>query len=127
MHPSDDMTWGTAGSRGALSYAHLDDAGLCTSTQILTGKKYWVMFLRDPALPDGDPRGDLGSTKWSPTFLDMYAHKFKGYLVAEAIEMVPGTLLCVSFVFCDHLLISDVFLDCNSLILYTVCSQWSTQ
>jgi hypothetical protein len=76
-----------------VSRAHLDDAGFVTTTQILTGKKYWVIFDRDLDLADGDTRGDFGSTSWSPNFNDAYGHKFDGYLRAEAIEMVPGTLL----------------------------------
>ena len=92
---SDDTCWGTVGTAGATSLAHLDDAGLCTSTQVLTGKKYWVSFYKDPSVPKQDPAGDLGSIDWAPNFDDLYAHKFKGYLTAEAIEMVPGTLLYV--------------------------------
>lgn len=90
---SDDTSWGTVGTAGSTSFMHLDDAGLCTSTQILTGKKYWVIFYRDPSLKKHDPAGDLGSIDWSTSFSDLYEHKVKGYLTAEAIEMVPGTLL----------------------------------
>jgi hypothetical protein len=92
---SDDTTWGTVGTRGALSLVHLDDAGLCTSTQVLTGKKYWAVFDRDPTLPDDDPRGDMGSIAWAPTFEDWYYHRLKGIFRAEAIEMGPRTLLYV--------------------------------
>lgn len=92
---SDETTWGTVGTRGALSHVHVDDAGFGTSTQILTGKKYWVTFDRDPTLADDDPRGDMGSIAWAPPFADWYKHKLKGYFTAEAIEMVPGTLLYV--------------------------------
>jgi len=96
---SDDTTWATAGSRGSLSHIHLDDAGFCTSTQVLTGKKYWAVFHRDPALPDDDLRGNMGSIGWSPPFADWYDHKLKGTFTAEAIEMVAGTLLYVFFAF----------------------------
>lgn len=98
-HPIDETSWATAGTANAISRAHLDDAGFVTTTQILTGKKYWVVFDRDHELPDGDPRGDFGSTSWSPALNDAFYHKFDGYLRAEAIEMVPGTLLLVYFAF----------------------------
>ena len=62
---------------------------------MLEGKKYWVVFDRDPSLPDGDLRGDLASTGWAPPFDDFYDHKFQGHFVAEAIEMTCGTLLYV--------------------------------
>jgi hypothetical protein len=74
---------------------HLDDAGLCTSTQVLTGKKYWVAFSKDSSLGKKDPTGDLGSIDWSPDFEDLYKHNLKGFLTAEAIEMGPRTLLWV--------------------------------
>jgi hypothetical protein len=74
---------------------HLDDAGLCTSTQVLTGKKYWVVFSKDPSHAKDNPAGDLGSIDWSPPFADLYAHKLKGFLTAEAVEMGPGTILYV--------------------------------
>jgi hypothetical protein len=92
-HPSDDTTWSTAGSCGAASWVHLDDDGFSTSTQVLTGKKYWVIFYRDPSLPDNDRRGDLGAISWLPNHEEYMSHKFGGWLTAEAIEMVPGTLL----------------------------------
>jgi hypothetical protein len=93
VHPSDNTTWGTVGTANAVSRGHFDDAGFCTSTQVLAGKKYLVAFDCDPSLPPGDVRGDLGSTGWSPPFENFYAHKFKGHFCAEAIELVARTLL----------------------------------
>ena len=91
-HPSNDTAWATAETANAISRAHLDDAGFVTTTQILTGKKYWVVFDHDLELADGDPRGDFGSIGWSPDFDNLYGHNFDGYLRAEAIEMTPGML-----------------------------------
>ncbi len=90
---SDDTCWGTVGTAGLTSFLHLDDAGLCTSTQVLTGMKYWVAFYRDPSLEKKNPAGDLGTIDWSPPFDDLYKHKVKGFLTAEAIAMGPGTIL----------------------------------
>jgi hypothetical protein len=92
-HPSDDTTWGTAGSRGAVSWIHLDDEGFNTSTQVLTGRKYWVVFSRDPTLPRHDIRGDMGGIGWSPDLEQFMAHDLKGWFKAEAVEMGPGCLL----------------------------------
>ena len=93
IHPSDDTTWGTVGSKGAVSWIHVDDDGFCTSTQILVGKKYWVILYRDPSLPHGDLRGDMGGIGWSPSIDELQAHPLDGWFVAEAIEMTTGTLL----------------------------------
>jgi hypothetical protein len=92
-HPSDDTTWSTAGSRGAVSWIHVDDDGFCTSTQILAGRKYWVVLYRDPSLPQNDLRGDMGGVGWAPKLDDLFSHKLDGWFVAEAIEMTRGTLL----------------------------------
>jgi hypothetical protein len=72
---------------------NLEDAGVCTSTQILTGKKYQVLFYRDRSLARGNPAGDMGSIDWAPASSDLIEHNVKGHLTAEAIEMVPGTML----------------------------------
>ena len=96
-HPSDDTTWSTARSRGAVSWFHVDDDGFCTSTQILVGKKYWAVLYCDPSLPDDDLRGDMGAICWAPQLDRLWSHEFDGWFVAEAIEeaieMTPGTLL----------------------------------
>ena len=92
-HPSDDTTWSTVGTWGAVLWVHVDDDGFCTSTQILVGKKYWVILYRDPSLPNTDHQGDMGGIAWSPHIDELQAHYLDGWFVAEAIEMVPGTLL----------------------------------
>jgi hypothetical protein len=90
---SDDTCWGTVGTAGATTFIHLDDAGLCTSTQVLTGKKYWVSFYKDPSNTKKDTAGDLRTINWSPPFSELHAHNVKGFLTAEAVEMGPGTAL----------------------------------
>lgn len=89
----DDTCWGTVGTAGATSWFQMDDAGLCTSTHVLTGKKYLVAFSRDRSRTKKESAGDLGSIDWSPAFEQLYKHNVKGFLTAEAIEMGPGTLL----------------------------------
>jgi hypothetical protein len=126
-HPSEETTWGTIGTANAISRGHFDDAGFFTTTQVLEGKKYWVAFRRDPSLPDGDLRGDLASTKWAPPFNDFYNHKFKGYFVAEAIEMTAGVLLYV-FSMHSHVLyhVHHFFSGGNSPTPSTSSSPWPT-
>ena len=92
-HPGDDTIWITAGSKGATSWIHLDNAGFCTFTQVLTGRKYYVVFDRDPSLPHRDVRGDMSSTGWAPTFRDFYDHKLEGFFKAEAVELGPRTAM----------------------------------
>lgn len=123
---SDDTRWGTVGTAGSTSHLHLDDAGLCTSTQVLTGKKYWVAFYRDPALEKKNPAGDLGTIEWSPSFEDLYNHNVKGFLTAEAIEMGPGTILWVSLSSCHSFLICDWSSGSKGQIHPTMCILWST-
>jgi hypothetical protein len=93
VHPGDDTIWSTAGSKGATSWIHLDDAGFCTSTQVLTGRKYYVIFDRDPGLPRHDVRGDMSSTGWAPPFADFFDHKLPGFFKAEAVELGPRTVM----------------------------------
>jgi hypothetical protein len=75
---------------------HTDGDGLATSTQLLTGKKYWVVFYRDPSLPNGDPRGDLGGIAYSQSRSKFDDHDLDGSFVAEAVVLNPGDVLYVS-------------------------------
>jgi hypothetical protein len=85
------MNWATVATKGATSWIHMDDEGFNTSTQPLTGAKYWVLFYRDPTAPLG--YGDMGSIQFPPSYDDFSDHKLAGYMVAEAVELCPGDLL----------------------------------
>jgi hypothetical protein len=71
----------------------MDGDGFATSTQLLTGKKYWVVFYRDPSLPASDPRGDLGGISYSQSPTKFEDHDLDGNLVAEAVVLNPGDVL----------------------------------
>jgi hypothetical protein len=59
--PSSELGWGTVGTAGATSWLHIDTEGMGTSSQLLTGAKYWAVFYRDPGLPCGFEAGDMAS------------------------------------------------------------------
>ena len=91
-HPIEDTNWATVATKFAMTWTHVDDDGLATSTQILTGKKYWIVLYRDPALPTEDHRGDMGKTDFLPSIDSCQTQDFTGWMTTEAIELVP---LCV--------------------------------
>jgi hypothetical protein len=73
----------------------MDGDGFATSTQLLTGKKYWVVYYRDQRLPDGDPRGDLGGIAYSQSPSKFQDHDLDGSFVAEAVVLNPRDVLYV--------------------------------
>lgn len=94
-HPNDTMNWSTVSTESATSHAHADDEGFGTVVQPLTGAKYWVLFGRDPTLDPDDPRGHSASTSFVPPFEKFLEHRLLGWMIAEAIELLPGDVLCV--------------------------------
>lgn len=40
---SNSLSWGTASTKNALSWFHVDDEGFATSVRVLTGGKLWVL------------------------------------------------------------------------------------
>jgi hypothetical protein len=92
-HPSDSMNWGIVSTEGATSHLHEDDEGFGTSTQPITGAKYWVIFDRDRSLKAGKTRGDLGSISFAPPLSMFQDHAVKGWMTAEAVLLRPGDLL----------------------------------
>lgn len=92
-YPHDTMNWATVATKSATSWIHTDTEGFGTTTQPLTGKKYWVMFIRNRFLPHRDTRGDLGATSWAPPLVDYQDHKLDGYMTAEAVVIRPTDVL----------------------------------
>jgi hypothetical protein len=92
-HPIDIMNWATVATKFAVSRAHQDTEGFATSTQILTGSKYWAIFTRDPTVGPKSTRGDMGSISGLPRLRDFQDHKFRGWFGAEAILLGPRDLL----------------------------------
>jgi hypothetical protein len=73
----------------------VDGDGFATSTQLLTGKKYWVVYYRDRSLPDGDAKGDMGGIAYSQSARKFEDHDLDGSFVAEAVVLNPGDVLYV--------------------------------
>jgi hypothetical protein len=71
----------------------MDDEGFGTSTQPLTGGKYWVVFYQDPKMPMRETMGNLGSIRFPPDYDRYLAHDIGGFFTAEAVELRPGDLL----------------------------------
>jgi hypothetical protein len=92
-YPHDMMNWSTVTTASATSWLHSDTEGLGTTTQLLTGAKYWVMFTRDRSLPSGETKGDLGAILFAPPLVDFQDHKLQGRMTAEAIVLRPGDVL----------------------------------
>jgi hypothetical protein len=77
------------------SWVHQDTEGFATSTQLLTGLKYWVTFSRDPKVAARSHRGNLGSIAFAPPHRDFQDHMLDGWMSAEGILLGPGDLLYV--------------------------------
>jgi hypothetical protein len=71
----------------------MDNKGLGTSTQPITGAKYWVVFYRDPSVDENDTAGDFGSISFSPPISMLQNHELAGWMVAEGVLLRPGDLL----------------------------------
>jgi hypothetical protein len=93
--PSDDMQWGTAATKNATSWLHLDDYGLGTVIQNMAGKKYWVVARpkdnQYPAL-NRNAYGDLSS--WN-AFAPGWDTSQPGdkYWDFEGVVLEPGDIL----------------------------------
>jgi hypothetical protein len=81
--PGDSMIWGTASTRDATSWTHIDDHGMVTVVTVVAGLKYWVLAVPKRASDKSkskkntskkmkDLNGDMGTIKafgkgWSPS------------------------------------------------------------
>jgi hypothetical protein len=92
-HPTNVTNWGTIATRGATSWIHVDAEGFGTSTQPLTGGKYWVMFYPDPNADKSQGHGNMGSIHCVPPYEDLLQHNLAGYFKAEGVVLRPGDLL----------------------------------
>jgi hypothetical protein len=80
-------------TKGATTWLHTDGDGFATTTQLLTGSKYWVVFYQDPSLKSGTVQGDMGGIQcWPPEHMRK-DHNFDGYFMAEAVVLTPGDML----------------------------------
>lgn len=89
------MNWATVVTAMATSWAHQDTEGFATSSQLLTGLKYLVVFTPDPKVAPRSLRGNLRSIAWAPKCRELQDHMLEGWMSAEAILLGPGDLLYV--------------------------------
>ena len=90
--PTGDLVWGTVATPGATSLLHVDDDGLCTATQLVTGAKYWVAFYADPKGDQSLGAGRMGSIEFR-NYCDWDNHQLTNSFCAEGIVMRPGMIL----------------------------------
>lgn len=97
---TDDMLWGTAATRNATSWLHIDDYGLGTAIKLMAGKQYWVLARpkkdRCPA-EHRNAYGDLSSRNAFPPGWDASQPGDK-YWDYEGVVLEPGDMLYVFFV-----------------------------
>jgi len=72
--PSDTMLWGTAATKDATTWTHIDDHGLATVVKVMTGRKYWVTMQRKGVRGAKETLGNMGtidafgpSSAWRPS------------------------------------------------------------
>jgi hypothetical protein len=93
--PRDEMIWATASTRGATTWCRMDDHGLGTVIQVMTGYQYWVVLR--PKYDQGSPLVDMGSvnalnnSSWK---LDDICDTHWEY---EGVLLGPGDTLWVNF------------------------------
>jgi hypothetical protein len=87
------MNWATVTTVAATSWIHADTEGLATSTQLLTGAKYWVAFTRDRSLLPHETNGDTCAISFLPPLAQYQDHQLQGWMAAEAVLLCPGDAL----------------------------------
>jgi len=80
---NDELVWGTAATKHAVSWLHVDDDGFATVCSVKAGSKYWVV-----AHPrDRDNRSHVRfGENWDPFFP-------KEDYEMEGLVLEPGTVL----------------------------------
>jgi hypothetical protein len=88
--PSDDMVWGTAGTRYATSWPHIDDHGMGTLIRNVVGRKYWALARPQPDV-EVNGAGDEGSINAYPVEWQRFTSG--EYWDYEGVVLEPGDLL----------------------------------
>ena len=89
--PADDLNWGAAATKGALTLPHVDDEGFGTVAVVVSGSKYWVVMKPKHGVPDGGD-GDQGTVFGYPS---TWSHGEAGCDVfeAEGLMLTAGDVL----------------------------------
>lgn len=81
-------SWGTASTRNALSWIHIDDNGMATVVYPLTGSKWWVLVRFKKNDQRWDEMGDVSTfDSWSVHEID------EDLWEAEAVHLDSSTAL----------------------------------
>jgi hypothetical protein len=89
--PVDDLIWGAAATKGALTLPHVDDEGFATVVAIVSGSKYWVVMQPKDGVPDGG-EGDQGTLFAYPSSWS-YGETGCDVFEAEGIMLTAGDVL----------------------------------
>jgi hypothetical protein len=84
----EDLVWGCAATKSTTSMSHIDDSGLATAIQVMTGSKYWVLMQSVPGEREGNLRSRLAASR-SFTCGD----SGKGLWRAEGMHIKDGMVL----------------------------------
>jgi hypothetical protein len=90
--PIGDLVWATVATADATSWLHVDSEGFATSSQLLVGAKYWVVFYGNPSIPSDFGGGNMASVKFKD-FCDWDSHVLKNSFCAEAVLLRPRMIL----------------------------------
>lgn len=84
----DTTKWGTAASKDANSWPHIDDYGLGTSVHVQTGSKLWVLAEKIQEDRKADEMGDIGAfNRWGVRKMDPKLWRL------EAVHLQPNSVL----------------------------------
>lgn len=90
---SDSTSWGTAATRNAVSWFHIDDDGFCTAVSVQAGDKLWVLARLKEHLRGRDEFSNMGVfAKWDVDSIDVDVWDL------EAVHLDPTCALCAIFI-----------------------------
>jgi hypothetical protein len=93
--PTDAMLWGTAATKNATSWLHIEDYGLGTIIKLMAGKTYWVIARPKREQITNEHRNMPGDFKSSYAFPDKWNTTLPGeqFWDYEGVVLEPGDTL----------------------------------
>jgi hypothetical protein len=93
--PTDAMLWGTAATKYATSWPHVDDYGLGTIIKNMSGTKYWVVARPKREEFSNQHRNLPGDLSSRHAFPDTWNTSFAGEEMwdYEGVVLEPGDTL----------------------------------
>ena len=94
--PFNDVKWGIAGGKNALSWPHIDGNGFGTVVAVTTGSKYWILMRERRDFNLVFKSGNMGSPSafskdWNPAEFQPGVYEYEG------IHLSAGSILLVFF------------------------------